>query len=79
MPSSFSYDEVQCLGTEGTLDSCRHFNVHDCGPSEGAGVVCNTGSGPTIGNILSPKIWFKITQKQIFKIFFFVLNINWNF
>ncbi len=44
VPTSFSYDEVRCGGIEATLDSCPHQNTHDCGPSEGAGVVCSTGS-----------------------------------
>ena len=50
VPSSFSYDEVQCTGTEATLDSCRHQNTHDCGPNEGAGITCNAGTGPIIRN-----------------------------
>ena len=41
VPSTFSYDEVKCNGTEMTLDSCVHANTHNCGPQEGAGVVCN--------------------------------------
>ena len=38
--SQFSYDEVECVGTEKTLDECRHDNNHNCGSSEGAGVIC---------------------------------------
>ena len=48
--TSFSYDEVRCTGTESTLNSCPHNNAHDCGALEGAGVVCNTGTGPVICN-----------------------------
>ena len=44
VPTSFSYDEVLCAGTEATLNSCPHQNTHDCGSYEGAGVVCNAGS-----------------------------------
>lgn len=44
VPTSFSYDDVRCAGTESTLDSCPHQNTHNCGSFEGAGVVCNTGS-----------------------------------
>jgi hypothetical protein len=44
VPTTFSYDEVGCTGTETTLDSCPHQNTHDCGTGEGAGVVCNTGT-----------------------------------
>lgn len=40
VPTNFAYDNVQCVGTESTLDSCNHLNVHDCVSSEGAGVVC---------------------------------------
>jgi len=43
VPTSFSYDDVACVGTELTLDSCRHLNTHNCGPHEGAGVVCVNG------------------------------------
>jgi hypothetical protein len=42
VPTNFSYDEVGCSGTESTLDSCPHLNAHDCGTTEGAGVVCRT-------------------------------------
>ena len=38
--SQFSYDEVECVGTEKSLDECRHDNNHNCGNSEGAGVIC---------------------------------------
>ena len=30
----------QCRGTESNLQDCLHSSVHDCGVSEGAGVVC---------------------------------------
>ena len=44
VPTTFSYDDVQCAGTEATLDSCSHLNTHNCVSTEGAGVVCNTGT-----------------------------------
>jgi hypothetical protein len=40
--ANFSYDNVECLGSETTLDACKHLNVHDCGTNEGAGVTCKT-------------------------------------
>jgi len=40
--ANFSYDNVQCIGTEATLDACKHLNVHDCATNEGAGVTCKT-------------------------------------
>ena len=41
--SDFSYDDISCNGGEGTLDNCAHANVENCGPNEGAGVVCFSG------------------------------------
>jgi len=37
-------DQVQCSGTELTLQECTHdgVGVHNCGHSEDAGVICNT-------------------------------------
>ena len=52
VPSGFSYDEVQCLGSEVTLDSCLHANNHDCGPFEGAGIVCNPETGTILNYFL---------------------------
>ena len=41
VPSTFSYDDVTCLGSEDTLDECMHSNKeHDCASNKGAGVVC---------------------------------------
>lgn len=42
VPSSFSYDDVKCTGTETTLNACPHSNVHNCFANEGAGVICKT-------------------------------------
>jgi len=41
VPTNFSYDNVQCTGTEATLDACPHVNTHDCFANEGVWVVCN--------------------------------------
>jgi len=40
VPNSFSYDNVECMGTENTLDECPHLNSDDCGESEGVRVAC---------------------------------------
>ncbi len=45
VPSNFSYDNVQCTGTEATLDACPHANTHDCFPNEGAWIVCSNETG----------------------------------
>jgi hypothetical protein len=39
--TNFSYDDVQCSGTEATLDACPHLNIHDCYANEGVWVPCN--------------------------------------
>ena len=38
--ADFSFDQVECSGQENTLEDCKHDNIDDCGPDEGAGVVC---------------------------------------
>ncbi len=45
VPSNFSYDDVACLGIEADLNSCPHNNAHNCGTTEGAGVICQQFSG----------------------------------
>ena len=38
-------DDVQCDGSELRLANCSHLGVgvHNCGPSEDAGVICSPG------------------------------------
>ena len=38
-------DNVGCTGNEANLTQCQHngLGVHNCVPSEDAGVFCNTG------------------------------------
>ena len=38
--TGFAYDDVNCIGIETELDKCSHLNKHNCGESEGAGVIC---------------------------------------
>ena len=45
VPTNFSYDDVECVGTEKTLDACPHLNTHDCFSYEGVWIVCNLASG----------------------------------
>ena len=42
-------DDVKCSGSERTLQSCNHSPSHNCGGSEGAGVVC--GEGKHLGSL----------------------------
>ena len=37
-------DDVHCRGNETSILDCRHNTRHNCGGSEGAGVVCAEGS-----------------------------------
>jgi hypothetical protein len=39
--STFKMDDVRCTGNEASLLDCRHNTVDDCGPDEGAGVICS--------------------------------------
>ena len=38
---NFAMDDVQCVGSESSLDDCPHKKQHKCGSHEGAGVVCS--------------------------------------
>ena len=37
---TFGMDNVQCVGNETSILDCPHVTVDDCGPFEGAGVIC---------------------------------------
>ena len=41
--TNFIMDDVNCIGTEETLEDCNYSPSHNCGSSEGAGVICRTG------------------------------------
>ena len=45
-------DNVQCNGSELRLDNCSHLGVgvHNCHPSEDAGVICRSGQNAIIIN-----------------------------
>ena len=45
VPTNFSYDNVQCKGTETSLNNCPHLNTHDCGASEGLWISCAATAG----------------------------------
>ena len=36
-------DDVRCVGNETTLLDCPHTTQENCGPNEGAGVICGVG------------------------------------
>ena len=38
--TNFSFDQVRCSGQEHFLEDCTYESINDCGPNEGAGVVC---------------------------------------
>merc|ERR1712112_733521 len=39
--NTFKMDDVQCTGNEASLLDCPHRTMDDCGPHEGAGVICS--------------------------------------
>ena len=41
--TNFIMDDVNCIGTEETLEDCNYSPTHNCGRHEGAGVICRTG------------------------------------
>ena len=45
-------DDVDCTGNEANLTQCQHMGlgVHNCVPSEDAGVFCSTGKYNGYGN-----------------------------
>ena len=41
--ADFGMDDVLCEGSEIDILDCPHLTTHNCAPTEGAGVICNTG------------------------------------
>ena len=41
VPADFAMDDLQCVGTEETIQQCRYTSNDDCGCNEGAGVECS--------------------------------------
>ena len=46
VPTNFIMDDVNCAGTEGTLEDCSYNPIDNCGSSEGAGVICRSTTTP---------------------------------
>ena len=44
VPERFAMDNVECKGNESSLLDCPHLTKDDCGPDEGAGVICSNAS-----------------------------------
>lgn len=51
------YDELQCIGSESSLEQCTSDSFHDCTHTEDAGVVCDSGNHGHGGVNVSK--WFK--------------------
>ena len=56
VPTDFIMDDVSCTGSEQTLFECNYNPSHNCGSTEGAGVMCATpelrgGSSSNAGNL----------------------------
>ena len=43
---NFIMDDVNCDGTEETLEDCGYNPTDNCGSSEGAGVICRSTTTP---------------------------------
>ena len=55
---TFGMDNVQCIGNETSILDCPHVTVDDCGPFEGAGVICtNLGMFQFLVRLLEMYIW----------------------
>ena len=39
--SNFAMDDIRCNGDEEHLQDCEYDSVDNCGPGEGAGVICH--------------------------------------
>ena len=48
-------DDVNCAGSEADLLDCPHSKLENCGPADGAGVICNEvelrGGNSSSGNV----------------------------
>ena len=46
VPSLFSMDDVQCTGSESSIQECEYILRDNCSEREGAGIICsNTARG----------------------------------
>ncbi len=62
---SFTYDDVQCDGTENSLDDCVHSYYINCQGQKGAGVICNPNL-PTLGTLFRKKKFKGYPEEQNF-------------
>ena len=53
------YVEVDCSGSEASLEQCPHSAQHDCSSHEAAGIICSGGQQQVCGVIYGRSIkWF---------------------
>ena len=48
VPGDFAMDEVDCNGSEKSINDCKHKQVDNCDTDEGAGVECTMGEQGTL-------------------------------
>ena len=61
---NFVMDNVACSGSESQLQTCSYSGSHNCGSSEGAGVVCSPVPDPTPRPSASPQPTSQPTAPQ---------------
>ena len=82
--TNFIMDNVNCDGTENTLEDCSYFPTHNCGSTEGAGVICRSfditlvgGSSGAEGNVLyqGRPIWYDAQCISFLILFIFCSSV----
>lgn len=46
--SDILLDDVSCVGSESSIQTCHYEYESNCIPSEGAGVICKQNEGKTV-------------------------------